>query len=51
MVSMAKHTDFISNINEIAQQDNELTIRIRQVIHELEKDPINNVRILHIYCN
>ena len=46
--TMAKHTDFITNINEIAHQDNELTIRIRQAIHELEKDPINEEALVFL---
>lgn len=43
--AMTNHTDFVININNIVQQDNELTINIRQAIHKLEKAPVDEVSI------
>lgn len=41
----SNHTDFVLNINKIVEQDNDLLIHIREVIHELEKTSSDDAAI------
>lgn len=43
--AMINQPNFILNINNTVKQDNELSVRIRQAIHELEKAPVDEASI------